>query len=329
MACVLKTTSFPGVVVLAAALAAGCNGRSELPAAGGGDAIVAAPLGALSIYQLAGRLDMKVQHSSRASASLRDVVNSVTIFSDPGGQVFVNGRALRGSGGIVSVGEILFLPAALEPDIRMRLRIPPPAPRPRPSRRPPGPARMRGTVVIDPGHGGRDPGAIAPSGLQEKVVNLGVARGVVKLLRQRGLSVTLTRSGDSFVELNERAAIANRLRADLFVSIHADSAASRSARGYTVYLARSASSASLTLGGALERRLRAANARSRGIRRADFRVLVRTACPAALVELGYLSNAAESARLGDPNYQRQLAGAVAAGIVEFMGRLQPRTREQK
>lgn len=304
-------------VLLAAALAGGCNGKKDMPAAGAGDAIVAAPPGTLSVFQLAGRLRMKVQHSSRTSASLRNAGNSVTIFPDPRGQVFVNGRPLGQTGGIVAAGDILFVPAGFERQIRRRLRRPPPAP---PTKRPRPPARIRATVVIDPGHGGRAPGAIARSGLQEKTVNLAIALAAAKLLERRGLDVVLTRSSDRFVELNERAAIANRRGADLFVSIHADAAPSRSAHGYTIYAARSASADSLRLAAAIERRMRSTRVYSRGIRRSDFRVLVRTSCPAVLVETGYMSNASESRRLADAGHRQRLAAAVADGVFDFLQR---------
>jgi len=307
----LKTVA-AAAVLLAAAMAGGCSGKKDMPAAG--DAIVAAPPGTLSVFQLAGRLRMKVQHSSRASASLRNAGNSVTLFADPRGQVFVNGRPLGQTGGIVAAGDILFVPADFERQIRRRLRRPPPPKQPRP------PARIRATVVIDPGHGGRDPGAIATSGLREKTVNLAVALAAAKLLERRGLDVVLTRSSDRFVELNERAAIANHRGADLFVSIHADAAPNRSAHGYTIYAARSASAASLRLAAAVERRMRSTRVHSRGIRRGDFRVLVRTSCPAVLVETGYLSHASESRRLADAGHRRRLAAAVADGVFDFLQR---------
>lgn len=90
-------------------------------------------------------------------------------------------------------------------------------------------------VVIDPGHGGRDPGAIGRKGLKEKDVVLDVAQRVARLLKDNGIKVLLTRSQDNFVSLDERTAIANRNRADLFLSIHANAAFSRRAGGFETY----------------------------------------------------------------------------------------------
>jgi N-acetylmuramoyl-L-alanine amidase len=90
-------------------------------------------------------------------------------------------------------------------------------------------------IIIDAGHGGKDPGASSRSGLKEKKVVLEIAKDVKSLLERQGVQVTLTRSSDVFVELNERACIANRAQADLFVSIHANSSPSRNVSGLEVY----------------------------------------------------------------------------------------------
>jgi N-acetylmuramoyl-L-alanine amidase len=94
------------------------------------------------------------------------------------------------------------------------------------------------TVVIDPGHGGSDPGAIGPTGLQEKDVTLKVAKRVAaRLEKELGLNVVLTRDRDKTLSLEERAAIANDARADLFVSVHVNASPNRKAYGIeTFYL---------------------------------------------------------------------------------------------
>ena len=90
-------------------------------------------------------------------------------------------------------------------------------------------------VVLDPGHGGRDPGAIGRKGLKEKDVVLDVANRVARKLKKKGIRVILTRSKDKFIPLDERTAIANRNRADLFLSIHANAAFSRRASGLETF----------------------------------------------------------------------------------------------
>lgn len=93
-------------------------------------------------------------------------------------------------------------------------------------------------IVIDPGHGGKDPGAIGKGGLKEKVLVLDIAQQLKKNLENKGIRVVMTRDRDEFIPLEERARIANRNRADLFVSVHANSSRSRSARGLEVYFLR-------------------------------------------------------------------------------------------
>jgi len=90
-------------------------------------------------------------------------------------------------------------------------------------------------VVIDAGHGGRDPGAIGRSGLKEKDVNLDIAKRLKKLLGERGIEVVMTRSTDIFIPLSRRVDIANRSGADLFISVHANANRVRSINGFEVY----------------------------------------------------------------------------------------------
>jgi len=91
-------------------------------------------------------------------------------------------------------------------------------------------------IVVDPGHGGHDPGAVGPSGLQEKDVVLAISLKLRELLREDlGLDVVMTRSTDVFIPLEERTAIANKVNADLFLSVHANAAPNRNASGIETY----------------------------------------------------------------------------------------------
>jgi len=90
-------------------------------------------------------------------------------------------------------------------------------------------------IVIDPGHGGNDPGAIGRTGLREDFVNLDLAKRVSSLLRRSGVEVVMTRSSDRLIPLSTRAEVANNSRADLFVSIHTNANHSRSLKGFEVY----------------------------------------------------------------------------------------------
>ena len=298
------------VLVAAAAAEAGCNGRKSLHMAG--NEIVSAPPETISIYQLAGRLDMDVVESTPARATFQDSRNQVLIFGGVNGRAYVNGSPVGESTEIASVRGMLFVPAWLEPRIRQALR-----PRGIPPVREPEPALL-GCVVLDPGHGGKDPGAISVLGFSEKSVNLSVALVLAEKLKEGGVDARLTRQTDRFIELEDRAELANRCRADLLVSIHSDSAANRSASGFTVYVPAWSSAASRSAGFAIARALSRAGVASRGVRAANYRVLVRATCPAVLVELGYLSNHHEAGRLCEEDYQRRLAAAVAEGIVAYL-----------
>ena len=282
------------------------------------------PPGTLSAWRLADQLNLTVVQLSRCSATLEGRGNSVVVYANPGGKVYVNGRPVA-DGDIVCLGNEVFVQPQIVPAIRSALRAGPPAVAVRPIDPAPPPAQaggedFRGTIVIDPGHGGKDPGAIAITGDKEKDIVLAVARSLAVKLQQRGARVVLTRGDDRFLELEQRSEIANRAKADLFVSIHADSAANRSAQGFTVYVSRGASASSRHAADAIIRGLCATGLDNRGVRAADYRVLVRTNCPAVLVELGYLSNRADAAKLQNDAFQTRLADAICEGIGKVLAR---------
>ncbi|MFW6062057.1 MAG: N-acetylmuramoyl-L-alanine amidase [Planctomycetota bacterium] len=277
-----------------------------------------APHQSISVYQLAGRLGLRVVRSSGTMAVLGNRHNRVLLFPGRRGRAYVNNRRL-GVRGVLSVRDLLFVPRSLPRHLAPLLRRPaPPTPGRRPRRRSAPSASPLGRVVVDAGHGGRDPGARSVLDYDETEVVLPVARELGRLLRINGARVTLTRAADEFLELNERADIANRLDADLLVSVHADWAERSSARGFTVYIARGASQTSRRAAEAIADRLQAAGVHSRGVKEANFRVLVRTEGPAVLVELGFLSNYGEARRLRSPSYRHRLAEAIAAGVADVL-----------
>ncbi len=276
----------------------------------------------LSLRQAASRLEMRVHHAGRASATLRDGTNTVVLYPDPGGEVYVNGRAVPATSGVRAEGSTLTVPLPLIARICPHLRTPPPS-APAPVRTPrrvckPRPTAPAGTVVIDPGHGGKDPGATSIRGTYEKHIVLAVSKLLRRELERRNIDAHLTRSGDRFLELEQRPEVARRLDADLFVSVHADSFKRRAARGFTVFVERQPDAGSLMVANRLVKRLAETGTTSRGVRRADYRVLVHADCPAALIELGFLSNRAEAALLEKASHQRRLARALAAGIVDYL-----------
>ena len=308
-------------LLLTSCVLTGCNGGKELATQNG---VLITPPETISTFRLAGSLGMAVTDQSAKMVSMRDEHNTVVIFADPGGQAYVNGKAVaQPAGGVVRADGVLFVPVSFEPAIRAALRrAPPPAetasplPSPAPAA-PPRPAAL-GLVVIDPGHGGQDPGATSIYGDQEKHIVLDVALAAAERLAQSGVNVRMTREDDRFVELEARADMANRCRADLFVSIHADSARNRGAEGFTVYVPRLATRSSTLAADSIAYRLKVAGVASRGRKEANYRVLVRTVCPAVLVELGYLSNGREAARLASASYRQLVAEAIANGIVDYL-----------
>ncbi len=171
-----------------------------------------------------------------------------------------------------------------------------------------------GTIVLDAGHGGHDPGGITGQRYPEKVAALDIAQRVQTRLRASGHRVIMTRSSDTFIELSHRVAISNRSPGQsVFVSIHFNASPNRDASGIETYFY---SSQSARLAEAVHKRVVAATgSEDRGVRTARFYVLRYNRRPAILVELGFLTNAAEGARIfKSSKYRQSLATAVADGI---------------
>ncbi len=268
--------------------------------------------------ELARGLGLSVAQVDETFIKLKNNSNVVMIFTCADSKFYVNGRACGPVGRIERVGSLVYV----EPDLAGRIKaclIPEQAPSKvlTDTRKP---TVTQGTIVVDAGHGGKDPGAPSALGFKEKAINLSVARQLATILTEKGFHVVLTRDRDVFIEKEERAAVANRCNADLFVSIHADSSVSRSLNGFTVYTARGAGSQSRWAAKAIVEAMGRTGLDSNGIREADYVVLVRTDCPAVLVEVGYLSNFWEAGRLRDPYMQRRLAQAIADGVVRSMGK---------
>ncbi len=195
-------------------------------------------------------------------------------------------------------------------------------PQPRPSTA--GPDVLRGVkIVVDPGHGGRDPGARGLSALPEKTINLAVAKELAGLLTRQGARVTITRDDDRFISLDRRAAVADRTRTDLFVSVHADSARRAGASGTTIYIARDAGIASRRAAQRIVAAMKPAGIECRGLKGAGFRVLVGHSRPAVLVECGFLTNRRDARDLNLPAYQTRIAAAIADGIVRHFAASRP------
>lgn len=198
-------------------------------------------------------------------------------------------------------------------------------PKPRPSIA--GPKALAGIkIVVDPGHGGRDPGARGLSALPEKTINLAVATKLAGLLTKQGAIVTITRDDDRFIPLDDRAAVADRTRTDLFVSVHADSAQRAGASGTTIYIARDATVDSRRAAKRIVAAMERAGIECRGLKGAGFRVLVGHSRPAVLVECGFLTNWRDARDLNQPAYQSRIAAAIADGIARHFAASAPAPR---
>lgn len=182
-------------------------------------------------------------------------------------------------------------------------------------------------IVVDPGHGGPDPGAVGPAGIQEKVVTLAVAKILAKILAAAGTEVKLTRTDDSDVTLARRVEISNEFGADVFISIHANAAISPLGKGMEVWTSVGDTAAD-PLAESIANSLQATF--SNLVFRADFSdgdqdkeanyfVLRWTKSPAVLPELGFITNPSEEKLLESPAHQMKAAKAIAEGVLKQLG----------
>jgi N-acetylmuramoyl-L-alanine amidase len=180
----------------------------------------------------------------------------------------------------------------------------------------PGTETVAYAVVIDPGHGGADSGAIGPTGLRESDVTLGIARQMAEMLERQGVRVVLTRTADTAVALEDRTDIARREHAIAFISIHANASQSSAKKGTETYYASHESEA---LAVVIQNEIvRVLGEPDRGIRTADFYVIVHLPAPAVLVETAFISNPNEERLLRDPAIQRRIAEAIVRGLMKFL-----------
>ncbi|AFY95081.1 N-acetylmuramoyl-L-alanine amidase [Chamaesiphon minutus] len=183
------------------------------------------------------------------------------------------------------------------------------------------PSSGRVLVMLDPGHGGKDPGAIGVSGLREVDVILPVAKRVAEILERQGIAVKMTRNSDYFVGLDERVSIAREAGANIFISIHANAIDNRpDVNGLETYHYNIGQSLAETVHRTVVDYVNKNGfyLNDRRVRSARFLVLRKSAIPAILVEMGYLTSEAESARLRRDDYQKVMAEAIAKGIIQYV-----------
>ncbi len=182
--------------------------------------------------------------------------------------------------------------------------------------------RGRFRVVIDPGHGGPDPGAVGIDGLRETDVVLDVGLQVAQLLQARGVGVSMTRTSEVDVDLPPRVNLANSIGANVFVSLHANALSMDrpDVNGVETFFFEGGSSRDLAV--IIQDQVMAVSPGTpdRGARPGRFYVIRRTTMPSVLTEMGFVTGQIDAPRLADPNFRRRLAQAVTSGILAYLNR---------
>jgi N-acetylmuramoyl-L-alanine amidase len=173
-------------------------------------------------------------------------------------------------------------------------------------------------ILLDPGHGGKDPGAEGNYGPSEKIIVLDIAKMLKIMLETSNAKVSLTRTNDRFITLNQRALLAQNKRIDFMISIHADAAANRNAKGITILVGRNASKRSKQLAHFIHQAIsHTKNLTARTTRTQPLRVLEKHDKPAILIECGFMSNALDIQRLSATWYKKRLCRAIIKGIYQY------------
>lgn len=172
-------------------------------------------------------------------------------------------------------------------------------------------------IGIDPGHGGRDPGAIGPTRLYEKDVTLGISLELGRLLKAAELEPVFTRTDDRTMELITRTALLNNQKCDLAISVHINSATRQEANYISTFIQ--------VAGGQLAQKVQnelvqATGWPDGGVRVKNLHMTRETKMPAILVECGFISNLEQEKQLRQPEFQRKLARAIADGVLAYLGK---------
>ena len=179
------------------------------------------------------------------------------------------------------------------------------------------------SVVIDPGHGGSDPGAIGIGGIKETDVVLEVSKIVKKLLSEQGVNVVLTRKNEIDLDLPLRVSFANKTDADIFVSIHANASRGkrRDINGLETFYYRGGRGRLLAK--KIQKQILRVSPGSpdRGVKQGRYYVIKNTSMPAVLVEIGFLTGRLDARRLEKTAHRKRLAYAIAKGILEYLSKV--------
>ncbi len=196
-------------------------------------------------------------------------------------------------------------------------------------------------VVIDPGHGGKDDGAVGRRNVKERLVVMDISKRVERELKSNGIKVLKTRTRDAYLGLSDRSAYVARVGASLFVSIHMNASSDRSVCGTETYIltpsgedstnsygqpgTKSAcrgnrfDAANAVLGYRVQNALlKSAKRPDRGLKRARFKVLTDLSCPGVLVEGAFISNSDEESKMIDASFRESVAQGISTGVREYL-----------
>jgi N-acetylmuramoyl-L-alanine amidase len=245
----------------------------------------------------------------------QETPQTVAILISPAAGVVVNSPISTGRQSIaLPLTANRSLPPVVFPTDGTVIPVPPRIPGGLPGPRPP---IGRAVVVIDPGHGGADPGAVGRGNLYEKEIVLDISRQVAGILAQNGVQAILTRNSDEEIELQPRVDTAERANATLFVSIHANSISldRPDVNGLETYYFDSG----LGLANAIHASvLRTASIEDRRVRKARFYVIRKTSMPSVLVETGFVTGATDAANLATAAHRQNMARGIAQGILQYL-----------
>ena len=197
------------------------------------------------------------------------------------------------------------------------------------------------TIMIDPGHGGKDNGAPGANRVWEKHLTLAMSLRLRDALRAKGFNVIMTRANDRYPSLEDRVNMREKTKADLFISIHCNASVQKAINGIETYALTPAgapssgdSRANFTrnyrLAYEIQRQLVwKTKANDRGVRHARFYVIKNVSCPAVLIETGYLSNAREGSQLQTWRRQRDTVNAIVDGIMRYVSATAPAEKKPK
>ena len=173
-------------------------------------------------------------------------------------------------------------------------------------------------VMIDPAHGGRDPGAVSQSGVTEKEIVLSISKKLAKLLAEERIRVELTRKNDIFVSLQDRIQLSQKSGADLMVTIHNNASRDLTERGFTTFYQRQ-NLKSMKLDSLVHAEFNDLNLMlDKGGRDASFFILKKSIAPAIIIDLGFLSNPDDEKLLADLEVQSQFAASLKRAILKYI-----------